>query len=90
MAASEDPFEFFFDKPWSDGLPVVTPTEERLERMLAGTRRDPEEIVGEIPPALETASVRSVAVHAVMAGCRRQSSCGSVFSAMRQRKATAR
>ncbi len=70
MAVSEDPFEFFFEKPWSDGLPVVTPTEERIERMLAGTRRDPEEIVGEIPPALETASVRAVATHAVMAGCR--------------------
>lgn len=70
MAASEDPFEFFFDKPWSDGLPVVTPTEERIERMLAGTPRVPEEIVGAIPPALETATVRSVAVHAVMAGCR--------------------
>ncbi len=70
MTDPGDPFEFFFDKPWSDGLPVVTPTEERIERMLAGTRRDPEEILGDIPPALEAASVRSIAVHAVMAGCK--------------------
>ena len=68
MAAPGDPFEFFFDKPWSDGLPVVTPTEERIERMLTGTRRGADEIIGDIPPALEVASVRGVAVHAVMAG----------------------
>ncbi len=69
MAAPDDPFEFFFDKPWSDGLPVVTPTEERIDRMLTGTRRGADEIIGEVPPALEVASVRGVAVHAVMAGC---------------------
>jgi hypothetical protein len=72
MAANEaiDEFEFFLEKPWSDGLPVVTPTEARLARMLAGTRRDPEELVGHIPPAMEPATVRAVAVHALMAGCR--------------------
>ncbi len=69
MNAPEDEFEFFFDKPWSDGLPVVAPTEERIARMLSGTSRDPEEIAGEIPPAFGPASVRAVAVHAVMAGC---------------------
>jgi hypothetical protein len=66
----DDEFEFFFDKPWSDGLPVVIPAEERIADMLTGTARDPEEIVGEVPPANEPASVRMVATHAVMAGCR--------------------
>lgn len=65
-----DEFEFFLEKEWSDGLPVVTPTEARLKRMLAGTRRDPEEVVGPIPPAMEVATVRSVAIHALMAGCK--------------------
>jgi len=65
-----DPFEFFFDKPWSDGLPVVTPTEERVAAMLKGARRGPEEAIGSIPPAMEEATVRSAAVHAVMAGCK--------------------
>ena len=46
MALPDDPFEFFFDKPWSDGLPVVTPTGERIDQMLAGTARDPEEVIG--------------------------------------------
>lgn len=70
MACEVDEFEFFLEKEWSDGLPVVTPTEERVERMLRGTRRDPRQIVGRIPPAMETASVRDVAIHAVMAGCK--------------------
>ena len=65
-----DAFEFFFDKPWSDGLPVVPPTEERLEAMLAGANRDPDEVIGEVPPLLGRADVRTIALHAVMAGCR--------------------
>ncbi len=69
MTLPDDEFEFFFDKPWSDGLPVVIPTEERIADMLSGTVRDPDEPVGEIPPACVAASVRDIAVHAVMAGC---------------------
>lgn len=65
-----DEFEYFFDKPWSDGLPVIPPTEERLGLMLSGTRRDPDEILGDVPPLLAQADVRTIAVHAVMAGCR--------------------
>src|SRR4029434_4414404 len=38
--------------------------------MLKATRRDPEEMVGRIPPALEPATVRTIAIHAVMAGCK--------------------
>ncbi|MBI4205372.1 MAG: hypothetical protein HY527_10135 [Betaproteobacteria bacterium] len=65
-----DEFEFFLEKEWSDGFPVVTPTEKRVQRMLKGTRRDPDEVVGNIPPAGEAATVRTVAVHALMAGCK--------------------
>ena len=65
-----DEFEFFLEKPWSDGLPVVTPTEERISRMISATGRDPDEIIGPIPPAMEIATVASVATHAVMAGCK--------------------
>ena len=70
MTAIVDEFEFFLEKEWSDGLPVVTPTEERVQRILKGTRRDPDEVVGRIPPAMETATVRTVAIHALMAGCK--------------------
>jgi len=65
-----DPFEFFLDKPWSDGLPVVTPTEARVEWMLEAVRLAPEAVVGLIPPLLEPATVRTIAIHAVMAGCK--------------------
>jgi hypothetical protein len=70
LAEAEDEFEFFLNKQWSDGLPVVTPTEERVRWMLQGTRRDPDEIIGRIPPAMVVATVRTVAIHALMAGCR--------------------
>ena len=70
MATRVDEFEFFLEKEWSDGLPVVTPTEERVQWMLTGTRRDPDELIGHIPPAMEPATVRTVAIHALMAGCK--------------------
>lgn len=70
MNSTIDEFEFFLEKEWSDGLPVVTPTEARLARMLAATMRDPDEVIGRIPPALEEATVRTAAIHALMAGCK--------------------
>src|SRR3981081_4752625 len=49
---------------------MVTPTEARIQWMLAGTQRDPEAVIGRVPPALELATVGSVAIHALMAGCK--------------------
>ena len=68
--AAVDPFEFFLEKAWSDGFPVVTPTKERVRWMLTGTRRDPDELIGRVPPALEPVTVRTAAIHALMAGCK--------------------
>lgn len=70
MSEAIDEFEFFLAKAWSDGLPVVTPTDARLAQMLTGTNRDPEELIGRVPPAMEPATVRTVAIHALMAGCK--------------------
>jgi len=70
MTSAVDEFEFFLEKAWSDGLPVVTPTEARIARMLEGVRRDPDEVIGSVPPAMEPATVRAVAIHALMAGCK--------------------
>jgi hypothetical protein len=69
VLAAVDEFEFFLNKRWSDGFPVVTPTEERVHWMLQGTARDPDEVVGHIPPAMASATVRVIAIHALMAGC---------------------
>lgn len=65
-----DGVEYFFEKEWSDGLPVVPPTAERLAAMLAATPRDPEELIGLVPPLMAPASVRAIALHAIMAGCK--------------------
>jgi hypothetical protein len=68
--AIPDEFEFFLEKHWSDGFPVVTPTEARLAKMLEATQRDPDELIGHVPPAMEPATVRTAAIHALMAGCK--------------------
>ncbi len=69
-APYEDEHELCYDRGWSDGFPVVPPTPERILRMLEGTKRDPQEIVGRIPPNLAPCNVEKVAINAVMAGCK--------------------
>ncbi len=66
----EDAHEACYERGWSDGLPVVPPTPVRVLRMLRGTTRAADEIIGRIPPNLAECSVEKVAVNAVMAGCR--------------------
>ncbi len=69
LAEREDEFEALFQRGWTDGLPVVPPTAERVLRMLTGTTRDPQQIVAVIPPDLVDVTVEKVAIAAVMAGC---------------------
>ena len=59
----------FAARGWSDGLPIIPPTEERVAAMLAGTPRDPLEVIGILPPRRGEATVHAIAVNAVMAGC---------------------
>lgn len=66
----EDEMEALFERGWTDGLPVVPPTEARVLRMLAGTTRDPQDVVAVVPPDLVACTVEKVAVNAVLAGCR--------------------
>ncbi len=70
FASLEDEFEAMFDRGWSDGLPVIPPTEARVLHMLLGTTRDPQEIVASIPPDLNEVTVEQIAVNAVMAGAK--------------------
>ena len=62
--------ELFHLREWTDGLPVVIPTEERVETMLASTDIDPDVILGVIGPGWGEATVEKTAINAVMAGCR--------------------
>jgi hypothetical protein len=70
LAALEDEMEALFSRGWTDGLPVVPPTEARVLAMLEGTTRDPQELVAVVPPDLIPCTVEKVAINAVMAGCR--------------------
>ena len=70
LGSEEDEVEACFDRGWSDGLPVVPPTRERVLRMLSGTRRTPAEVVGNVPPDLNECTIEKIAINAVMAGCK--------------------
>lgn len=66
----ESIFEFVYEKGWTDGLPIIPPTAERMERMLNGTSSEPAEVVGELEPRLGKATVEKIAINAIMAGCK--------------------
>jgi hypothetical protein len=70
VSEREDPFEAMYARGWSDGLPLVPPTPDRVETMLGGTGHRPDEVVGVLAPDLVPLTVEKVAVNAVMAGCR--------------------
>lgn len=73
VECDDDPeavYEFLCSKGWSDGLPVIPPTPERVERMLAYCDRDFEKPVARIPPRFGAATPIRVAANAVMAGCK--------------------
>ena len=70
LAQLEDEIEAAFDRGWTDGLPVVPPTEARVLRMLEGTTRSPDDMVAIVPPDLVEVTVEQIAVNAVMAGCK--------------------
>lgn len=73
VECDDDPeavFDLLCEKGWTDGLPVIPPTPERVERMLACCDRDLDQPVARIPPRYGAASPIRVAANAVMAGCR--------------------
>ena len=65
-----DPFETLFERGVTDGLPVVPPTRERVEAMVAGSGREADELIALVPPNFGRATVEKIAINAVMAGCR--------------------
>jgi hypothetical protein len=60
---------FFEEKGWTDGLPIIPPTEERVAQMLAAVKRDAHDVIGIVPPRWAPATVEKIAINAVMAGC---------------------
>ncbi len=70
VASADDVAEFMFDQGFSDGLPLVPPTPERVMRMLSGTRRNAQDVIAQMPPNMGEATIEKVAINAVMAGCK--------------------
>jgi hypothetical protein len=62
--------ELYQERGWTDGLPIIPPTEDRVGAFLRWTDREPREVVAVLPPRQGEATVERLAVNAVMAGCR--------------------
>lgn len=62
--------EYFYRHELSDGLPIVPPTPQKIEQFLRFTDRKPEESLGNLLPDSRAATIWSIAVNAIMAGCR--------------------
>ena len=72
-AAWDDIFgavEALYDLGWTDGLPVLPPTADKVAEFLAAGGRDGSEIVGELPERRREITAEKVAANAVMAGCK--------------------
>lgn len=62
--------EYFLERQWTDGMPIIPPTMERVQVFLRYTRRSPEEVLGVLAPSNREATVWNTAVNGVMSGCR--------------------
>lgn len=66
----DDIQEFFTRRQWTDGLPIIPPTLDRVEKFLKFTARPGDEIIGKLLPENREATIWNIAVNGVMAGCR--------------------
>ena len=60
---------YFSDQGWSDGLPIMPPTPEKVAEFLKYTDHAPEDVIAEIPPSYRKATAKLIAVNGVMSGC---------------------
>ena len=61
--------EFFSFQDWTDGLPIVPPTSERVQSFVEQANRSPLDVVGKAPITNQPITVEKIAVNSVMAGC---------------------
>jgi len=62
--------KLYLENHWGDGLPLIPPTEQAVKWMLTGTTRSPDEIIGRVPYRNGIATVKKIAINAVMAGAK--------------------
>lgn len=65
----EEIFQYAYERGWTDGLPIIPPTPDRVRRMVAQVKQDPKTVVAEVEPRRGLATVEKIAINAVMAGC---------------------
>jgi hypothetical protein len=65
----EEVNRFFYQRGWTDGLPVIPPTEAAVKEMMTGTDLPAGHLVAKLEPRLGKATIEKIAVNAVMAGC---------------------
>jgi hypothetical protein len=70
LESAEAVNDYFHEKQWTDGLPIVPPTAELISRFLAMVASPADTVVGVIPPIMGRATIEKIAVNAAMAGCR--------------------
>jgi hypothetical protein len=70
VQATSDPVEFCFQQGWTDGLPVVPPTADRVNAMLEAARLAPGKQIAFVEHRSVAITAEKVAINAVMAGCK--------------------
>ena len=61
--------EFFYTQGWTDGLPIVPPTEPKIAATLAAMRRAPGDVIALVAPRMAEATAEKIAINMVAAGC---------------------
>src|SRR5258708_14808782 len=68
--AGADLVEWYFEQGWTDGLPVVPPTRERVDAVVAALGGDPDLVECKVPPRHGSLTREVLAINLVMAGCK--------------------
>ena len=70
LQSLESIYEYYLEQQWTDGLPIIPPTEEKVASMLDRTGSDPQQELGLMPPKYGSVTPEKIAINAVMAGCK--------------------
>ena len=62
-------FEEYYKNGWTDGLPIIPPTKDRVAEMMTAVNKAPDDVVATLPPRMGNATVKKIAINAVIAGC---------------------
>ncbi|MFH1484938.1 MAG: hypothetical protein ABIH46_02610 [Chloroflexota bacterium] len=65
----DEAVELFYDNRWTDGLPIVLPTENRVKKALEYLDRNPQDSLGSIPPKNGPATIEKIVINSIMGGC---------------------